>query len=88
MFRRDFSLVLFFSLEMDMTVVVVIVGNVACDAIAGCVAQVSIIPYHIMEFLTTFHVLRMRNPKSSYTLLFGIPWLEAIKGREVYGENT
>ena len=87
MFRRDFSLVLFFSLEMDMTMDVVIAGNVVCDAIVGCAAQVSIMTYHIMESLTTFHVLRMWNPKTFYTLLFGIPWLEAAKGREVYGEN-
>ena len=70
-----------------MTVDVVIAGNVACDAIMGCATQVSIIPYYIMESLTTFHVLIMQNPKTSYTLLFGIPWSEAAKGREVYGEN-
>jgi len=101
-----------------MTVDVVIAGNVVCDAIMGCAAQASIMPYHVMEslglkpsrpsahslcfpgdsetvpegviedvpvdvgrvrILTTFHVLRMRNPKNSYTLLLGMPWLKAAK---------
>lgn len=34
-----------------MTVDVVIAGNVVCDAIMGCLAQVSIMPFHVMESL-------------------------------------